>query len=193
MITVYRWKAKGGGTWQGAEALATPRAEGEVVWVDLEEPSPEEERQVLEGFLPVHPLTLEDVTRPRRAPDQPPHFPKVEEFPDYLFVVVNPLSLSVADWLAERMKVGEVRLTTQLSAVLTRQVLVTHHYEPLVSVAHLRAYLQRHESQAERGPDFLFQIVLDLMVDQYAPLLDAIDDTVDEVEEEVFTRPAPGC
>src|SRR5205823_6400664 len=75
------------------------------------------------------------------------------------------------------------------SAVLTRRVLITHHYEPVVSCEELRGYLRRHDAQAGRGPDYLFHVVLDVMVDQYAPLLDHFDDTLDRIELEVFRRP----
>ena len=36
-----------------------------VVWIDLTDPSPEEEAAVLQQFLPIHSLSLEDVTRIR--------------------------------------------------------------------------------------------------------------------------------
>src|SRR4051794_10264591 len=120
MISVYRWsEADGTGAWGGPEALGSgPGAD--VTWVDLEAPTPEEEALVFEHFLPVHPLTLEDMTRPRRHPDQLPHFPKVEEFRDYLFVVVNPLSPAAHKCLGDsspRPPDDPVRLTTQLSVV----------------------------------------------------------------------------
>src|SRR5262245_45202155 len=61
-------------------------AADDVWWIDLTDPTPEEEEQVLGKFFRVHPLTREDIVRSRAAPDQGPHLPKVEEFPDYLFV-----------------------------------------------------------------------------------------------------------
>ena len=64
---------------------------GEVFWVNLTDPTPEEESLVFGRFMKVHTLTLEDITLMRREPDHGAHFPKVEEFPDYLFVIVNPL------------------------------------------------------------------------------------------------------
>ncbi len=63
-----------------------------VLWIDLSAPTEDEERLVFEHVLPIHPLSLEDVTRLRREPDSPPHFPKVEEFADHLFVIANPLT-----------------------------------------------------------------------------------------------------
>jgi magnesium transporter len=44
--------------------------------------------------------------------------------------------------------------------------------------------------QIGRGPDYLFHLVLDVMVDHYAPLLDKVDDSLDELEVEVFTNPS---
>ncbi len=194
MITVYTWsKAAGAGAWGGPEALEAART-ADIVWVDLEVPTEEEERQVFQGLFPIHPLTLEDVTFARRHPDRPPHLPKVEEFKDYLFVVVNPLSLFVIECLqaAAHPEAPEgMRLTTQLSAVLTDRLLLTHHVQPLVTTAHLRGHLRRHDAEAERGPDYLFHLMLDVMVDQYAPLLDHFDEDLDRIELAVFNRPSP--
>ena len=99
MIRLYCWDAASGVTscpWPGPLTGTAAQVTGDaVVWIDLENPTPEEEDDVLRRFLPVHALTLEDVTRDRRLPDQGAHLPKVEEFPDYLLVIVNPLPLGV--------------------------------------------------------------------------------------------------
>jgi magnesium transporter len=177
----------GKGAWGGAEVLPERDGPFEALWIDLETPAEQEERKVFEEFFKVHPLTLEDILRPRRQPDEPPHFPKVEEFPDYLFVVVNPLLPVLADKLLGGA--DHERLNSQLSAVLTERMLITHHYEPLAAVQELHAFLGKHPTQAGRGPDFLFHLVLDVMVDEYAPILDQIDGSLDALEEEVFRRP----
>lgn len=153
------------------------RSPGQVTWIDLDAPTLEEEALVLKSFFKVHPLTEEDITRPRRIPDSPPHFPKVEEFADYLFVIVNPLD-------------GRDTVS-QLSAILTSQLLITHHYHPLDSVREVRSFLGRHETSAERGPDYLFHLLLDAVVDQYVPVIDAFDEELDEVELQVIAKPTP--
>src|SRR5690349_20356914 len=94
MITLYRWNIKENhGCWVAAEELQKKDElrGADVLWVDLENPTAEEEQFVFQQFFPIHLLSFEDVTRLRRFPDRPPHLPKVEEFPDYLFVIVNPL------------------------------------------------------------------------------------------------------
>src|SRR5262245_20937667 len=130
MITLYCWNVgQKAGMWLGAEVLATRteqlRATSDVLWIDLDNPTEEEESLVFKQFLPVHPLTLEDVTKLRHEPDGLPHFPKAEEFNDYLFVVIDPLAPRLVDALkgkpgASLLKDG--RATTQLSAVLTKTV-----------------------------------------------------------------------
>lgn len=169
-----------------------PPGPDETLWIDLDNPTPEEEKQVFQTFFPIHPLTLEDITRLRREPNAPPHFPKVEEFPDYLFVIVNPLLPGLLQRLQDHLATPgspEPRLVTQLSALITERMLITHHYDKLVSVEQLRSYVDRHENQASRGPDYLFHLILDTMVDDYAGILDHLDETLDRTEEEIFNQP----
>jgi Mg2+ and Co2+ transporter CorA len=105
----------------------------------------------------VHPLTLEDATKPRREPGIRPHFPKVEEFPNYLFVVVNPLTPEFLQRL--RGPVGPAPAedfpATQLSAVRAEKTLITHHCRPVAGVGELRAFLGRHESSREMVSDMM--------------------------------------
>jgi magnesium transporter len=197
MITVYRWNPERRcGDWVGSEVLekeaATLKDCGDVLWIDLEDPTPEEEERVFRKFFPVHALSLEDIAFIRRHPGEPPHLAKVEEFPDYLFVIVNPLNpILVEDNSLDLAEIRRIKgpMATQLSAVLTQTMLITHHALPLKSVTHLKGYLQRHHTQAERGPDFLFHLVLDETVDEYAPVLDRIGELLDRCETQVFRKP----
>lgn len=194
MITVYRWKtAERCGQWLSPDdfaGLGDALRQGEdIFWIDLDGATPAEEELVFQRWLPVHPLTLEDVTKPRREPDVLPHFPKVEEFPDYLFVIVNPLANVSAEIGQGRTGYHSSHGTRQLSVILTHNTLITHHYEPLASINLLRGYVERHSNQCHRGPDYLFHLVLDAMVDEYGPALDRISDRLESVEDEVFARP----
>jgi magnesium transporter len=199
MISLYCWNTgQKAGLWLNAEVLRTKAeqllAAPDVYWIDLDNPTREEENLVYEGFFPVHRLTLLDITRLRRKPGSLPHFPKVEEFPNYLFVVVNPLRKELLGGFQARGQENADaggRSTTQLSTVLTEKVLITHHYEPVPSIEELRDYLAKHEEQAGRGPDYLFHLILDAMVDQFAPVLDHFDNALDQIEMKVFAKPTP--
>lgn len=204
MITVFRW-ACSDQTCDQLEADRLPEsvaavADDDVYWIDLADPTPAEEALVFERFLPVHRLTLDDITKPRREPEQGAHLPKVEEFPDYLFVIVNPLPrwavAATARPADEPAPAGDDarairRSRPQLSAVLTGNILITHHYQPLVCVQEVHGYVDRHGETTRRGPDFLFHLVLDAMVDEYAPVVDRVSARLDRLEARVFRDPSP--
>ncbi|QEL13956.1 magnesium/cobalt transporter CorA [Limnoglobus roseus] len=208
MIRVYRWdpSTKTGFCQERPDlpASAADVTGDAVVWIDLENPTPEEEAQVFEAFLKIHPLTLDDVTRPRRLPEQGAHLPKVEEFPNYLFVVVNPLPWEVCDpkhdvppEFEETMQPGMPKKHSprvgwkrpQLSGVLTHNVLITHHYDELLCVKTVGDYVHRRGEAARRGPDFLFHLILDEMVDEYAPVVERFGERLDKLEIRLFSKP----
>lgn len=192
MISLYRWQPdQPHGTWVDLPELPADNRvpAGEVWWLDLDDASEEEEAVVFQKFLPVHPLTLEDIRRPRREPDQAPHFPKVEEFPDYLLVIANALR-PACDTDVGGAAADMACAVVQLSAVLTEQVLVTHHYQSVPSVTTVKQFLYRHAEQAGRGPDYLFHLVLDNVVDDFAPEIDRLVNRLDDIEERVFDQPS---
>jgi magnesium transporter len=191
MISLYRWlPSQKFGNWADLPDLPANGChlpEGEIWWIELDDPSEEEEALVFKKFLPVHPLTLEDITRPRRELDQAPHLPKVEQFADYLFVIANPLRPAIDPAHPET---DPLRCVAQLSGIVTHQVLITHHYPTLSAVGAVKQFLNRHAEQAGRGPDYLFHLVLDQIVDEYAPAVDHLVTRLDELEVQIFeTRP----
>jgi magnesium transporter len=204
MITIQHWDAATrtcrSRTPDELPARAADVAADDVWWVDLTDPTPDEEERVFGLFFPVHTLTREDITRARTTPDHGTHLPKVEEFPDYLLVIVNPLPLGLAVGLKLISKQVQMPPTAdtlprkhrpQLSAVMNHRVLVTHHYQPLDCVTTARAYLERHGEAARRGPDFLFHHVLDAMVDEYAPVVEGVAARLDRLEGRIFHHPTP--
>jgi magnesium transporter len=70
-------------------------------------------------------------------------------------------------------------------------VLITHHYTPLSCVEEVSAYVARHGECARRGPDYVFHLVLDALVDEYAPVVDRVADRLDRLETVVFRNPTP--
>jgi magnesium transporter len=195
MIHIVRWNPQTSVA-ENIAVEALPKSVAEVpadvvYWIDLDQPTAEEEALVLQQFLPVHPLTLEDMTKPRREPEQGAHLPKVEEFPYYLFVIVNPLPPeAVVEQKAKKFRFGK-RDRPQLSAVLTHTVLITHHYNPMNCILDGQKFLQRHSGSLGRGPDYVFHLILDGIVDEYTPVVESIADELDKLENRMFRSPAP--
>ncbi len=198
MVKIYTWN-------RTEKVLRTPTIEslcaraqeirecGDFVWIDLSAPTPEEEQFVFQQFWRIHTLSLEDITRYRREKDDAPHHSKVEEYPDYLFVIVNPLTeryLQAVVSVLEK-QTGEVCPYAQLSCVINHNMLVTHHAEPLNCVRLVQDFLVRHPDSSERGPDYVLHLILDEAVDLYIPVLQSVEDSLDGLESRLFHRPKP--
>ena len=79
MIKVYRYDpATSSGGWLNGEDLARTfdalKPSSEFLWIDLDGPTDKEEELVFQKFFPIHSLSLEDVKRQKRMPDELPHF-----------------------------------------------------------------------------------------------------------------------
>ena len=73
------------------EALRLVAADkGLLLWVDLADPTPEETKSILEGVFQFHPLAIEDCTTPNSLP-------KVEDYEDYLFLVIHGVDYTRTD------------------------------------------------------------------------------------------------
>jgi magnesium transporter len=156
-----------------------------ILWVDLENPTDAEEETVLVALFDFHPLAIEDCQRARR--EDAAHLPKVEDFGEYLFAIFNPVETRFdADRLIEHAEITSV----QLSAFITERTLVTHHYTPLEGIRFAVELCHKNAQMLARGPDFLFHLIIDKIVDDYAPLLESLDDEIDAIELEVFGRPS---
>ncbi len=152
------------------EALRLVQADkGLIVWVDLDNPTDEEIKSVLEGLFHFHPLAIEDCVTPSSLP-------KIEDYEDYLFLVTHAVDFNRKDKFA----------TTELDLFLGKEFLVTFHQKPLRSVAALTERLAKNTGPGPRGPDRLAHSLLDLLVDNYIPMLSELHTELEEIEEVVL-------
>lgn len=156
------------------EALRLVRGDkGLVLWVNLSEPTPEETKSVLEGVFQFHPLAIEDCVTPSSLP-------KVEDYEDYLFLVMHAVDFNRADKFT----------TAELNLFLGREVLVTYHRHPLKSVSSVIERCAKATGVVARGPDRLAHLVLDSLVDNYKPVTDGFRTELEEIEAEVLSGQA---
>ncbi len=156
-----------------------------ILWVDMEDPLEAEEETLLVSLFDFHPLAIEDCQSGRQEVG---HLPKVEDFGEYLFIIFNPVEGGNHAGRSRQVKV-EIR-TSQLSAFLSRRLLVTHHYRPMRSTAYALQLCGKNAQTLGKGPDFHFHLIIDDIVDSYTPILDELDDAIDAMEDEVFRAPS---
>src|SRR6266545_302713 len=66
---------------------------------------------------------------------------------------------------------------------------VSCHREPVAAIEKFRELCIRDERQLRRTPDWVLHGLIDAVVDEYLPIVDAVDDTIDELEEQILHRP----
>lgn len=148
-----------------------------VLWVSLEQPAEEEILSILRDAFNFHPLAIEDAQTDNYQP------PKVDDFGDYLFIVIHALRPG--------SQFGELD-TMELDCFLGPNYVVTSYMSPeMPPVQDVWERLQRDTRMLERGADFLCHAILDHLVDAYMPIIDAMDKEIDELEDMVLVSPRP--
>jgi magnesium transporter len=145
-----------------------------VIWVDMESPTEADERVLLDVFH-FHPLTVEDCHENR-------HYPKVEEFPGYLYFIVHGVT---ADTSPDRFN------TIELDGFLGSNYVITYHHDTFRSINNVKQLLHTSTVSCQRGPAFLLHQILDQVVDYYSPILDDFDNRIDQLEQEIFGLKQP--
>jgi magnesium transporter len=154
------------------EALRLVRADkGLILWVDLDHPTEEETKFILESVFQFHPLAIEDCVTPSSLP-------KVEDYEDYLFIVTHAVDF----------KRTEKFNSTELDLFLGKDYLVTYHTTPLRSVTTLTDRITKLTGIGPRGPDRIAHSLLDLLVDNYAPVIEELRAELEDLEEDVLAR-----
>lgn len=151
------------------------------LWVDLENPTPEETKLVLDDVFHFHPLSVEDCVMVSPSPKVEEYVPKEDDrFSPYLFMVIHAVDYSRKDG---------VFATSELNFFLGRNFLVTFHEVPLRSVTATAERCVKSTVNIARAPDRVAHTLLDLLVDNYKPALDELSLEIAELEQTVLQSP----
>ncbi len=145
------------------------------LWVDLEQPTPEESKFVLEDVFHFHPLSIEDCVMVSPSPKVEEYTPKEEDkFTPYLFMVIHAVDYSRKDG---------VFATDELNFFLGRNFLVTYHDGPSRSVSATEERALKSTVHIARAPDRMAYNLLDAIVENYKPALDELSLEIAELEQ----------
>jgi magnesium transporter len=160
------------------EALQDPN---QHAWIDLENPTQEEAKAVLEGAFRFHPLSIEDCLAPDSAPKVEEYVPREnDQFAPYLFVVLHAVDYNRADG---------VFATSELNFFLGPNFLVTVHAVALKVVEQVADLVLKGVGRPPRAPDRVAHLLFDSLVENYEPALDELSKEVASLEEQALERP----
>jgi len=153
------------------------------LWIDLESPTEEEKKFVLETLFHFHPLSIEDCAGISPSPKVEEFTPKEEDvFVPYLFMVIHAVDYSRKDG---------VFATSELDFFLGKNFLVTYHAGPLRSVSMTEERAIKGTMHIARAPDRVAYNLLDSIVENYKPALDELSLEIAELEQKALQHPTP--
>jgi magnesium transporter len=139
------------------------------IWIGLHEPKEDLLRQVQQQFG-LHDLAIEDAHRAHQRP-------KLERYGESLFVVLRTAQMNREPG---RIDFGETHIF-----VGARYVVSVRHGSSL-SYAEVRARCETTPQLLCKGPGFVLYALMDFIVDQYFPIVDVLEDEIEELEAEIF-------
>ena len=154
-----------------SDALDIARAQGSsFMWVGLHDPTAEELAKVAAEFS-LHALAVEDALKAHQRP-------KVEEYDDSLFVVLKTVRY---DEPTQQIELGDLMLFVGDSFIVT----VRHGAGR--ALAHLRKRLEAQHDLLDCGPSAVLYAIADQVVDDYQTIAAAVEEDIEEVEQQVFS------
>jgi magnesium transporter len=137
------------------------------VWVAIADPDPAE-LDFLQGEFDLHPLAVEDARNGHQRP-------KIEEYGASLFAVLHMLEIE-----GPEVRVGEVDIFVGERYVLSVRSRINRGFSDV------RARSEREPDLLRHGPAYVLYALMDAVVDRYFPVVDALEDEVEEVEARIF-------
>ena len=156
---------------------------GATLWLDMENPA-DHEFELLAEVFQFHPLAIEDSMQYAQRP-------KVENYArtdtgspfGYFYMVFHGPDLKT---FKENLR------TKELDMFVAERFLVTIHDEMFLSINQVIARAEDDPvALLAQGVDMLLYQILDRITDHYQPILDYLEDALDELEEEAVHNPKP--
>jgi magnesium transporter len=124
----------------------------------------------------LHPLTLEDIVNTEQRP-------KMEDYESYLFIVMKALTLETQP--GARLQAEQVCVVIKPGLVLSFQEGSGNLFGSIRERIRNGRGLIRN-----RGSDYLAYALIDAVVDRYFLVLETMDETIEDLQDEVISSPS---
>jgi len=140
------------------------------VWIGLHEPSEGVLGQVQKQFC-LHDLAVEDAHSAHQRP-------KIESYGDSLFIVLRTAQMNEK----HHIDFGETHFFVGVN------FLVTVRHGSSISYSEVRNRCESTPQLLGKGQGFALYAVMDAIVDQYFPVVDALETELTSIEEKIFSQ-----
>lgn len=124
----------------------------------------------------LHPLVMEDIVHTSQRP-------KVEDYGDYLFIVLRML----------HTQQGQPEIVSeQVSLILGRNFVISFQERPADVFDPVFQRLRSGKGRIRKKPsDYLAYVLMDTIIDNYFVVLESLGETIEDLEDELVTDPKP--
>ena len=143
-----------------------------LLWVALRDPDASELEQMQRNFG-LHELAVEDARHGHQRP-------KIEEYGDSLFVVLHTLEKRNGE-----IHTGEMNIFVGPNYVLSVRNRSERGFEGVRRRSEREPELLRH------GSGYVLYALMDAVVDRYFPILEDLEDELDDIERRIFAEKSP--
>jgi magnesium transporter len=159
-----------------AQFTDTLQDSGGLLWVDLRAEPKENCEPILRDTFGFHPLAVDDAL-------EETHIPKVDDWGEYLYLVLRAVVFRRED---------DDRLgTEEIDIFVGPNYLVTHQSQPITAVERVWTACRRDERHMQRDAAHLLYRLADELTTDYMPVIETIDEAIDQIEDEIFGDPQP--
>ncbi len=135
------------------------------VWIDIQKPN-KRDLNFMKTVFRFHDLALEDCTEPDLRS-------KIEEYDSHFFISIHPIIYS------------NKIIIRDLKVFLGKNYIVTVHLKSIKNIATMKKSLLESDS-GKINPDLVLHMLTDNIVDTYFPVLEKIEDDIENVEDSLF-------
>lgn len=146
-----------------------------VTWLNISGVHKTEIIEQVGAHFAIHPLVLEDIANTGQRP-------KMEDFDEYIFVVLRMLSFDV--------KEKETK-TEQVSLIFGRGFVISFQEMEGDVFDYIRERLRSNKGRIRKmDADYLAYALIDAIVDNYFIILENLGETIEDIEDKLVTNPS---
>jgi magnesium transporter len=155
------------------QALTEPAG---LLWLDIVAASPEQCAHLLREIFQFHPLAVDDAL-------EETHGPKVDDWESYIYIVLHEVEFHAAE--------AEPFRTHEIDVFLGANFVVTFQSKQTQALEHVWEACERDGRPLPRTAGRLLYRMTDELASGYLPVVERMDDEIDEIEAGIFDSPRP--
>lgn len=154
-----------------------------MTWINVDCPRQVYSLEKLGACYGLHPLVLEDILTDQR--------PKVEDYDDYIFIVLKMLYYEEAE---DDDEIGDFNIDMdQVSIIFGNNFIISFKEKDVDVFRPLKERLRTSKGRIRKqGADYLAYSMIDSIVDHYFVIMEKLGDRFEELEDSVVSNPEPG-